>query len=325
MQPQASDNLNSPSHSLLHRIFAADAAASVKTINIDSSSNVGIGTETPNNKLTVSGTADITGNLNVGITTGNARVTVFQDTAGTKGLFVDFDASTGNAFTIDGEQTTSSVMVMEADKLTSGRGILLNMDNTAMTSAIGIKVVNDVDSAGNTWTGNLAYFYSDNTDTSSRKLVDIVNDDAASTGTILLGLQQDAPASSISASDSNTTWGAASIANASLQWLASSLTTGRAVSIYSNASSVAARELVRITNDNAAAVGVTPFIIQQDALVNTNFKLIATFGTTNIYESDGTTAEGNLTGTLGDICFNGSSVNGGMAFCDANGTNWTDM
>jgi len=52
-QPQPSDILDSPSHSNLHRIIAADVGATIKTIIVDSSSNVGIGTATPNQLLTI--------------------------------------------------------------------------------------------------------------------------------------------------------------------------------------------------------------------------------------------------------------------------------
>ncbi|RKX65685.1 MAG: hypothetical protein DRP42_04365, partial [Tenericutes bacterium] len=59
--------------------------------------------------------------------------------------------------------------------------------------------------------------------------------------------------------------------------------------------------------------------------VSTNFQKITTFGTFTLFVSDGTTAEGALTGVEGDICLNGGTGAGQMAYCDADGTNWTDM
>jgi len=57
----------------------------------------------------------------------------------------------------------------------------------------------------------------------------------------------------------------------------------------------------------------------------TNFKKVLVLDDLTIYISDGTTAEGALTGVEGDICLNGGTGAGQMAFCDAAGTNWTDM
>jgi len=45
-QPASSDALDSPSHSTLHKIIAADLSAAVKSLIVDAGGNVGIGTET---------------------------------------------------------------------------------------------------------------------------------------------------------------------------------------------------------------------------------------------------------------------------------------
>ena len=60
-------------------------------------------------------------------------------------------------------------------------------------------------------------------------------------------------------------------------------------------------------------------------VTSTNFKKCGTFGALTIWISDGTTAEGALTGVEGDICLNGGTGAGQAAYCDAAGTNWTDM
>ena len=54
-QPIGSDTLNSPSHSLSHRVFANDSEAPVKSVVVDSTGEVGIGTETPNSTLHTNG------------------------------------------------------------------------------------------------------------------------------------------------------------------------------------------------------------------------------------------------------------------------------
>jgi len=50
-QPGAADALDSPSHSTLHKIIAVDVGATVKTITVNSSDNVGIGTEAQTARL----------------------------------------------------------------------------------------------------------------------------------------------------------------------------------------------------------------------------------------------------------------------------------
>ncbi len=54
-QPASGDKQSTPDHSLMHRQIATDPSAAVKTIVVDSSSNTGIGTETPTSKLHIEG------------------------------------------------------------------------------------------------------------------------------------------------------------------------------------------------------------------------------------------------------------------------------
>ena len=103
------------------------------------------------------------------------------------------------------------------------------------------------------------------------------------------------------------------------------ITTGAIARLASASATTNVRNLVEVINDNAAAVGTTPLMVQQDAVTSTNFKKIATFAGFSIWVSDGTTAEGALTGVVGDICLNGGTGNGQTAYCDTAGTNWTDM
>ena len=97
------------------------------------------------------------------------------------------------------------------------------------------------------------------------------------------------------------------------------------MNLLSNSANTGARNLINIVNDNSAAVGTIPLNIQQDAVTDTNFKTIMTFWGFTLFVSDGTTAEWALTGTEGDVCLNGGTGQGQMAFCDDTGTNWTDM
>ncbi len=105
---------------------------------------------------------------------------------------------------------------------------------------------------------------------------------------------------------------------------ADALTTGLVASFKSNSADTTARNLVLIHNDNSAAVGTVPLNITQDAVVATKFKAIAKFGGATVYyDTDNTEPEGALTGVKGDICLN--AAGGAVAFCDADGTNWTTM
>lgn len=57
-------------------------------------------------------------------------------------------------------------------------------------------------------------------------------------------------------------------------------------------------------------------------ITTTNFTLIFKSRGVSFYTSDGTTPNGNLSGTAGDVCFNGPS---GQPFYCGGGTTWTGM
>ena len=68
-----------------------------------------------------------------------------------------------------------------------------------------------------------------------------------------------------------------------------------------------------------------PPIVTTSVPVSTNFERHHKMGPLTIWISDGATAQGNLSGVVGDICLNGGTSNGQCAYCDATGTNWTNM
>lgn len=57
-------------------------------------------------------------------------------------------------------------------------------------------------------------------------------------------------------------------------------------------------------------------------VVDTNFKARFTLGTITFFESDGTDPNGNLSGTIGDVCFNCSPA-GQLSYNSGGTTNWT--
>jgi len=71
------------------------------------------------------------------------------------------------------------------------------------------------------------------------------------------------------------------------------------------------------TNSDSSVLGLT-----QASKTSTHFQKFIWLGGTYIYRSDGTTPNGNLDGTTGDVCLN---CDGGKAYYCTNGTNWTAM
>ena len=109
-------------------------------------------------------------------------------------------------------------------------------------------------------------------------------------------------------------------------------TTGKAVNIVTNSADTGTRSTVYISQSNASASGATALEVNNAGalatlkltalLASTHFrKLIALQGVT-LWSSDGTTAQGNLSGTAGDICFNGGSNK--PEYCTGT-TNWTAL
>lgn len=66
-------------------------------------------------------------------------------------------------------------------------------------------------------------------------------------------------------------------------------------------------------------------IVTESVAVSTNFERHLKIGALTIWISDGTTADGALSGVAGDLCLNGGTGVGQCAYCDITGTNWTDM
>lgn len=111
------------------------------------------------------------------------------------------------------------------------------------------------------------------------------------------------------------------------------LTTGGAIKVLSNSSSSGTRSLVSVKNDNALASGTTCLDIIQDsaaaapikttnAATSTNFFKVGTFNGVTLWVGNGNTGNSALTGTAGDILFNGGSNK--PEFCGGT-TTWTAL
>lgn len=103
---------------------------------------------------------------------------------------------------------------------------------------------------------------------------------------------------------------------------ADALTSGDLVYLNSDSADTSARALIKMHNDNSAAVGCVPIEIVQDALISTNFKMVLNVAGQVIYVSDGTTPNGNLSGAAGNLCLGADS---GKAYYCTGTTNWTAL
>jgi len=96
------------------------------------------------------------------------------------------------------------------------------------------------------------------------------------------------------------------------------------LAVSTHADATASASCVEITSNNVAYD--QPLLkLTQTGVTETNFKKYITLNGNTIWVSDGTTANGALTGVEGDICLNGGSGAGQSAYCNSAGTNWTDM
>ena len=219
--------------------------------------------------------------------TGTTGLTVLAEAG--RGLFIDTNlAAGGYSLEIDAQQTTSNTAKIDS---AATSGTMLELTASGILTGKGVEIISDT-----VTTGTLLSVNSAATNTSTRKLVQITNDAAAATGTTALSIQSDAGRGIFI--DSNLAAGlpslqidsehdtvnavsidAATTTGTSLDIVASGVlaTTGKAVEIRSDtvttgtllyvnsaATNTSTRDLVKITNDAAAAVATTALSIQSD-------------------------------------------------------------
>jgi len=129
-----------------------------------------------------------------------AQSGIFLDMNGSGyGLAVDMDGN-GNGINVDNAGTGDGIKIDQ-----NGNGIALNIDTEA-TSATGLNFSNPaqttgnvilLDSANNLTTGRLAFLGSNSSDTSTRNLVEIVNEHASATGATSLRIRNDSTGTNI--------------------------------------------------------------------------------------------------------------------------------
>ena len=246
----------------------------VKAVNIDSESTttnvVGIDADalTTGNALSVSSASSSNGTRSlINIKNENAGATgtiglLIQQDAAANGISIDQNGN-GDAINIDFEGTSGNCI--DISNATSTTGTILKIQNAnALT------------------TGGCAEFHSDSSDTSTRSVVQIANDNSSATGATALNVQQDSTAWALKI-DANANGGGLYIDSEATSSAAilidtpacttnpvfevtgcNSLTTAGMASFYSNASTTDSRSLLLITNDHASADGAVTLKTVQD-------------------------------------------------------------
>lgn len=213
--------------------------------------------------------------------------------------------TTGSLLTLTANSATTAagLLRINGNALTDGKGLVIASSTTLLTSTGRLFQVSHTGNAGvNTIIAEVASAAADET------VVFRVTASAA----LALGVALDITGALV------TTGTLLDIGDAD------ALTTGTGINLVSNSASNGTRTLLNIKNDNAAATGTTALKIVNDAPTSTNFFKIATFNTTSLWMSDGTSPDTALTATTGDILFNGDS--GKAYYCDDGaGAGWTAL
>lgn len=235
------------------------------------------------------------------------------------------DDTTGDGLKITADSLTTGTIthLYSNASNTSARNLLfIENDHTAAVGATCLHIQQDADAdaisittgattdrgievtADSLTTGNIVYLYSNASTTNSRKLVHIINDHTAATGTVGLSIQQDVPNYCIFL-DQNGDGSAIFIDSENLSGVtagirvdADSLTTGSAAIFQSDSSTTNTRKLVKIINDNTAATGAQCLNIQQDA--NCPAVYIDSIGQTTQWN---TQLQGGASATTGGVLY----------------------
>lgn len=263
----------------------------------------------------VSGTG-LTGGSIALLTGGGANMTV-----GGKVVEVAMGAATtgvGLSITTSGvySNTTTGLISVVADSATTGQAIKVSM--AGVTTGVGLLL-----SAGaGVYTGS--GFFQITGSAATTGVIALISNSGVMTGAGQLLQLTAAGATTASAVMGITT--AALTTGVALVVTADALTTGRCATFTSNSADTGTRQIVNIVQDHASASGSTPLRMQQDAATSTNYyrmtQWVTASGTVTLWMGNGTTANGTLSGTAGDILINGGSNK--PEYCTGT-TNWTAL
>lgn len=221
--------------------------------------------------------------------------------------------TTGNLLTLTANSATTAagLLRINANGLTSGIAAVIASSATAITGAGRLLYVNHTGATGTSAT--LSEFAS-----------------AATDETIVLSVT----ASAALAAGKALQISGAAVTTGTLLDISDNTahTTGYAVKVLTNSSDTGTRSLVYVKQDHASASGATPLELINDgalalikgtaAATSTHFYPFAKVNSVTIWMGDGTTANGALTGTAGDILINGGSNK--PEYCTGT-TSWTAL
>lgn len=222
--------------------------------------------------------------------------------------------------------TGKVIDISDLDGITTGKAI--HVDATGVTQTDGILV--HLDSAGTAISSTGRILLSDHTGATTtsgilNEFKSIATDETVIAQVTAGGLLAAGKALNISAATMTTGKGL-SMDNLD------GLTTGGGISVTSNSADTGTRSLVYAKNDHASATGATPLELAQDstgaclkttsAATSTNFFKVATMNGVTLWVGNGTTGQGNLSGTAGDLLLNGGTNK--PEYCTGT-TNWTAL
>lgn len=264
-----------------------------------------------------------------------------QQDAAQNAMLITHTAATGNAIAITASQTTANIVDISCAALTQGKvldisnldaittGKAIHIDATGVTQTDGILVHIDSASTALTATGRLLLV--DHTGNAGVSNINTELKSAAADETIIAQITASAALAAgkclnISAASMTTGIGL-SMANLD------AISTGNAINITSNSSDASARSLVYVKNDNTSATAATAIEVVNDAplgafkttiaATSTNYFKVGVFNGVTLWVGNGTGANGVLSGTAGDILFNGASNK--PEYCSSTGTTWAAL
>lgn len=224
----------------------------------------------------------------------------------------------------DSTTTTGTSFAMTQNAVTTGNGMTQSLNGLTTGKGHSITHTTSVISGGGTLL-NLSSTGIDTTTTSGALLN--LSSTASTAGTQVL-----LTASALTTGTAASVVVAALTTGVALGITANALTTGNAISIASSSADTGTRSIVKVANTSAASTGATLLELANTSpsapykssvgLTSTHFMKQMTLGAVTLWTSDGTTANGALTGTAGDICFNAGSNK--PEYCTGT-TNWTAL
>lgn len=264
--------------------------------------------------------------------TGAGRLLAVNHTGATStsGVLAEV-SSAANDETVIFKVTSSAALALgvalqvSASSLTTGKGIDAS-DLNALTTGIGLHIASSATAI--TGAGRLLYVNHTGATGTSATLTEIAS--AANDETVVFKVT----GSAALAAGKLVNLSAAALTTGTILDISdnTAATTGKAVNVVMNSADTGTRSVVYIKQDHASASGATALEVAQDgalaaikvtsAATSTNYFKIATMNGVTLWMGNGTTAQGNLSGTAGDILFNGGTNK--PEYCTGT-TNWTAL